>query len=204
MGRIRWVLALMALSLPVEAIAQQPGPLFREPYRKWDIGGGAALRFSQQADAVVPGGAWTGEFGRYWTSHIKTSVAVTTAGQSTSTSAFTAQSWTTRRTTTVPAGLGASATWQFLDNEFVHPYVTAGARFASTSTLTKVYSNGLGYPLVLEDNSPNRIQVRGLIGGGFKSYFGDGRTFMRSELLVAIDPSGTAHAVLQLGVGVDF
>jgi hypothetical protein len=204
MRRFRWVLSLLALSLPVEAIAQQPGTALSEPYRKWDIGGGVALRFGQQDDAVVPAGAWTAEFGRYWTAHIKTSVAVMTAGQTTyASSTFDSQSYTTREIFTRPAGFGAAATYQFLDNEFVHPYVTAGVRFGSTSTSTTISSTRPPYSL-LSNNSPYRIEARQIFGGGFKSYFGNGRAFMRSELLVAIGPGGTTHPVLQIGAGVDF
>jgi len=202
MRRIRWVMALVVLTLPAEAIAQ-PAVAFTEPYRKWDIGGGIALRFGDN-DAVVPAGAWTAEFGRYWTAHVKTSVSVMTAGQTTyAGDTFDSQSYTTREIFTRPAGFAATGTYQFLDNEFVQPYVTAGVRFASTSTSTMVSSARPPYSSLVFD-SPYRIEARPLFGGGFKSYFGNGRAFMRSELLVAVGPGGTARAVLQIGAGVDF
>ena len=46
--------------------------------------------------------------------------------------------------------------------------------------------------------------MRPVIGGGFKSYFANGRAFMRTELLLAIGPNGTPHTILQIGSGVDF
>lgn len=50
----------------------------------------------------------------------------------------------------------------------------------------------------------DRLLIRPVLGGGFKSYFGNGRAFMRSELLMAVDPHGSNHVVLQIGAGVDF
>ena len=83
MRRFRWVLPLMTFwfVLPVEVMAQEPDAAGRQPYRPWDISGGVAIRFGEHDDVVVPLGAWTAEVGHYWTAHLKTSVAVATAGQ---------------------------------------------------------------------------------------------------------------------------
>jgi hypothetical protein len=206
MRSIRAVLVLMALGLPMHAMAQPAGPAVGQPFRKWDVGGGVGIRFGETEDTVVPAGAWIAEAGRYWTPHIKTSIAVMTAGQTT----YNSSSYDPRalrsgytETATRPAGYAASLAYQFFDNEFVHPFVSAGARFASSVTTTKVYSTRSPYQ-TLSTDSTDRLELRPTIGGGFKSYFGDGRAFMRTELLMAVGPHGSPHAILQIGAGVDF
>ena len=208
MGPVCWAVALLALTLPAEAIAQTGFAGDSQPYRKWDIGGGLNIRFGDNQDAVVPLGAWTADVGRYWTPHLRTSVAVMTTRQEVyggpgvfSPSALTA-SYT--EIITQPAGFGASVAYQFFDNEFVHPYVSAGARMATTSTSTDVYSTRSPYGRLLTTTTPARLEARPVVGGGFKSYFGNGRAFMRSELAMSIAPHGATNAVLLIGAGVDF
>ena len=208
MRKTRWVLLALALALPAEAIAQTTAPTAINPFRKWDIGGGLNIRFGDNRDAVVPAGAWTADFGRYWTPHLKTSVAVMTTRQEGygGPGAFDPRAFTTsyREVITRPAGFGASVAYQFFDNDFVHPYVTAGARFATTSTSTDVYSTRPPYGPLLTTSTPDRLEARPVVGGGFKSYFGNGRAFMRSELAVSIAPHGSSNAILLIGAGVDF
>jgi hypothetical protein len=210
MSKTRWVLLSLALTLPAQAIAQPAAPTAREPFRKWDIGGTVAIRFGEKDDPVIPAGAWTADLGRYWTPNFKTSVAAMTAGQTTYDSSpagiYDPRSFTTSytRSVTQPAAFAASATYQFFDNEFVQPYVSASARFASTSTLTQVYATRSPYGLLSATTAPAALEVRPVVGGGFKSYFDNGRAFMRSELLLSVGPHGTAHAILQIGAGVDF
>src|SRR5215470_1824209 len=144
MGLVCCAVALLALTLPAEAIAQTAIAGDSRPFRKWDIGGGLNLRFGDDQDTVVPRGAWTADIGRYWTPHLKTSVAVMTTRQENDggPGVFDPRAFTTGYTKIIthPAGFGASVAYQFFDNEFVHPYVTAGARLATTSTSTDVYS----------------------------------------------------------------
>jgi hypothetical protein len=208
MRKTRWVLLVLALALPAEAIAQTTAPTAIS-FRKWDLGGTLAIRFGENDDAVIPLGAWTAELGRYWTPNFKISAAVMTAGQITyggNSFVYDPRAFTSSQTEhiTRPAGFAASATYQFFRNEFVHPYLSAGARFASTSTETEVYSTRSPYGLLRSSTAPDRLEVRPVVGGGFKSYFGDGRAFMRSELLLSVGPHGTPHAILQFGAGVDF
>jgi hypothetical protein len=207
-GWLRWTLPAAVLALPLNASAQHADVSTGEPFRKWDIGGGLNIRFGDNRDAVVPIGAWTADFGRYWTPHLKTSIAVMTTRQEGygGPSVYDPRAFTTSYSEVVtrPAGFGASVAYQFLDNEFVHPYVTAGARFATTSTSTNVYSTRQPYGLLFNSITPDRLEARPVVGGGFKSYFGNGRAFMRSELVMSIAPHGSANAVLMIGAGVDF
>ena len=197
MTAVRLLAIAGVLALPVAAAAQQVDTSTHETYRRWDIGGGVGLRFGETDDAVVSAGMWLAEAGRYWTPHVKTVFTVTTAGQQ------SYGGYGDAEIVTKPATLGAALAYQFLENEFVHPYVSAGARFASTFTTTQTYSATPPYGELSIVNSPSRLEVRPVLGGGFKSYFGNGRAFMRTELLLVVGPGG-AHAVLQIGSGVDF
>src|SRR5215467_862639 len=208
MRRFRWVLPLMTFwfGLPVAAMAQQPDAV-KQPYRPWDISGGVTIRFGQHDDAVVPAGAWTAEVGRYWTAHLKTSVTVATSGQNNYSGIVydpSASTTSSSESVTGPAALAVSGAYQFFENDFVHPYLSAGARFASASTSTRVYSTRAPYQFLGTFNTPERLQVRPTIGGGFKSYFGNGLAFMRTELLMSIAPHGSPNTILLIGAGVDF
>jgi hypothetical protein len=206
MRKTRWLVVAAVFALPGLARAQTAGA-DRQPYRSWDISAGATIRFGENNDAVVPLGAWTAELGRYWTPHLKTSIAATTAGQRNFGSevydpnAFTSGS---SESVTGPAALAVSGAYQFFDNDFVHPYVSAGARVASVSTSTRLYSTRSPYQSLGTFDTPERLQVRPTIGGGFKSYFGNGRAFMRTELLMSIAPHRSPNTVLLIGAGVDF
>src|SRR6267154_1136287 len=184
MRTIRGVLILLALAIPIHAAAQPIGQM-GEPFRKWDAGGGLGIKFGETNDTVVPWGSWNAELGRYWTSHVKTTVGVMTAGQSTYAGDYLPYIY--RRTETRPAAYSATVAYQFFDNIFVHPYVAAGARFASYSTVTTTYLPRAPYTQTTVTSGP-ALDARPTIGGGFKSYFGDGRAFMRTELLMAVNP----------------
>ena len=102
-----------------------------------------------------------------------------------------------------PAAASGTVTYQFYENVFAHPYVTSGVLLAWLSGTQKTYATSPVYQL-LSTEKFSTIQARPVIGGGFKSYFDNGRAFMRSELLMAIDPHGPPHALLRIGAGVDF
>jgi hypothetical protein len=206
MRQIHLALLLLVLVLPVEAAAQGLDSPGNQPFCKWDASGGLSLRFGEREDVAVPPAGWTAEAGRYWTPHIKTSLAVMTTRQSgyrdysyqppAPTSSYT-------ESVTTPTGYGASVAYQFFENQFVHPYVSVGARVASAYSTTTTYSVRAPYQSVITSTG-TRVEVRPVLGGGFKSYFGNGRAFMRSELLTSIDPHGSPHAILTIGAGVDF
>lgn len=200
MSAFRALFVLLVLALPAGVGAQtlDSGP---QPYRKWDLGGGLGIRFGETADAVVPGGSWNAEVGRYWTSHLKTSVGLMTAGQTSYPGTYVPSF--IQRTVTSPAAYSASVAYQFFDNAFVHPYIVGGARFASHSTASTTYLPRPPYTSSTV-TSPSILEARPVVGGGFKSYFANGRAFMRTELLMAVGPSGPQHAIFTIGAGADF
>jgi hypothetical protein len=206
MRRVRLLLTAVMLALPALASAQRVEHPPDEPFRKWDVGGGLGIRFGETGDAVIPAGNWIAEGSRYWTPHFTTSLLVTTAGQ-TSSDGYQYDPSAFRliysHTTTNPAAYGLAAGYQFFDNAFVHPYLSAGVRFASARITTTVESSRPPYPSATIQAS-DRLLVRPIVGGGFKSYFTNGRAFMRTELMLVVGANGTPHAILQFGSGVDF
>jgi len=196
-----WAVAVL---LTRQLSAQTVNSVAPSPYRAWDAIGGVGLRFGNQEDAVVPGGDWDVEVGRYWTAHLKTSIGLSTAGQEIYSTSTAPQAWITTTAKTGAAGLSVSVTYQFLENAFAHPYVVGGLRFASVSDSIQTRSNMSPYQILSLMTTAAQVQARPIMGGGFKSYFDNGRAFMRSELLLAVSPDGSGHAVLHVGAGVDF
>jgi hypothetical protein len=199
----RMVMTATAVLMSAEAFAQVAAPALEAPFRKWDVIGGVGVRFGEEEDVVVPTGEWNAELGRYWTPHLKTSIALTTTGGGVYGGTYSAQTWTQTEKTPGPAGFAAAVAYQFLENVFAHPYVVAGLRMVSVSEISRTYSASRFEPLSTT-TSPAHLEVRTILGGGFKSYFDNGRAFMRSELALAVGPQGTSHPVLRVGAGVDF
>jgi hypothetical protein len=199
----RMVMTAAAVLMSAEAFAQAAAPALEAPFRKWDVTGGIGLRFGDEDDVVVPTGEWNAELGRYWTPHLKTSLTLSTTGATEYGGTFTSQTFTQTEKQSSGAGFGGTVAYQFLDNVFAHPYVIAGLRIASVSESSRTYS-GSSFRLLSTATSPSHLEGRPILGGGFKSYFDNGRAFMRSELVLAIDPQGASRPVLRFGAGVDF
>jgi hypothetical protein len=197
------VVTAAAVLMAAEAFAQVATSALETRFRKWDAIGGFGLRFGTEADVVVPAGEWNAELGRYWTPHLKTSITLTTSGGGVYCGAYTSQTWTQTEKTAGRAGFAGAVAYQFLANVFAHPYVVAGLRMGPISETTRTYSASSFQPLSTV-TSPARLEARSILGGGFKSYFDNGRAFMRSELALAIGPQGTSHPVVRLGAGIDF
>jgi hypothetical protein len=197
-------LFLAVLGLPIDAFAQQSGSASDQLFRKWDAGGGVGIRFGSTDDIVVPLGDWNAEAGRYWTAHIKTSLGVATTGETVyHYSESSPQGYRVTQDTPRPAALSGTVAYQFYENVFMHPYVTAGGRLAWVSETRQTYSLAQ-YQLPSTETLSTTLQARPVIGGGFKSYFKNGRAFMRSEFLLAVHLHGSPHALLRIGAGVDF
>jgi hypothetical protein len=202
-----WFL-LGILALPATASAQPSTSAAEQPFRRWDAGGGVNIRFGSANDEILPSGGWSAEGGRYWTAHFKTSLGLATFGLATTgTQGYSVQQlprgFKLTETTPQPAAVSGTVTYQLYENVFAHPYVTSGLLLAWLSGTQRTYATSPVYQL-LSTETFSTIQARPVIGGGFKSYFDNGRAFVRSELLMAIDPHGPPHALLRIGAGVDF
>ena len=110
--------------------------------------------------------------------------------------------------------VGASLTYQFFENEWVHPFVQVGAvmDFDRVRTHTWAQSFFTGDPraagnqvIVADENETvpkTSIRGRGVVGAGAKFYVTP-RVFVRTDGRFAVGASGQ-HLALRAGVGVDF
>ena len=224
MSRIAMVVA--AFLLPVHARAQEP-PAAQISLKRWDLSGSIGLLWSKgqdnfpySYDFLDFAGAYGLNTGHYWTNHLKTELGVTLAGSEFVETGETLRvpgfpisyspsgPFVTSRLTT----LSAVGTYQFFENVFAHPYVSAGFRlgwlgehrFRAQGTSTFV-ERGVRYtfnvPMV--DARNTSLLVKPLVAGGFKSYFNE-RTFIRSEILITFGSHGPTDVTFGLGIGVDF
>jgi len=212
------VIAFIAFSAP--AFAQQGAPTVEKlKYHKWDIGGSLGVLAASRSDLGGTGTTgcscdpltWAGNFdvGRYFTQHLKAEAGIL---------------WTARRrfyesnytypqtfpfTSTVrevdPTSISAALTYQFFENVFAHPYVSAGIRVTSFSeeTRTSVYNPNFSAPPTITASSRKFTEARPFVAAGYKSYFNE-RLYMRPEVLVAFDENGASHGTVRLGFGIDF
>ena len=212
------VTALIAFRVP--AFAQQGAPEEEKlKFHKWDVGG--SLGFLAASRSATSGFAssscscdtltWAGNFdvGRYFTPHLKAEAGIL---------------WTSERhfygsddryprsfpiTYTMrevaPRSVSASFTYQFFENVFAHPYVSAGVRVTlfSEQTRTEVYYPNFSVAPTVTMSSRKFTQARPFVAAGYKSYFNE-RLYMRPEVLVAFDENGASHGTVRLGFGFDF
>jgi hypothetical protein len=202
MGRWSWMLIAVTL-MPAAVEGQDANGA--QPYRKWESSAGLQLSFWPNRDTVVRTPAWNVDIGRFWTAHFETSASLTANGEGhydfVSYTPFPG-GWQSVSTLTRPAGLLLSGTYQFYENVFAHPYVSVGAQIGWLET---VHDTTRTNPFsVMTETVARSVEARPFVGSGFKSYFDNGRAFMRSELAVFIDPKGTPHAVIRTGFGFEF
>jgi hypothetical protein len=196
------------------------------PFRSWDFDASVGLHASDAVDSGDDGNlfveSWSattavsGGVGRYWTSHWKTEVGVVNYPRHHDFGQDPIQ---------LPAGFGyafytaqihrrqlvAAGTYQFLENQFAHPYLSAGTRVGFVNihkvrdTTVTVYNGRTAVFSQLPpfDQRETLVQVRPFLAGGFKSYFNE-RAFVRSELSTGFSRRGLSEFVMRLGFGVDF
>jgi hypothetical protein len=220
----------VALALAAGVIASPVGAQSIDqngvPFRLWDFATGVGLHFEDRADTFDMDetyGSWdgTGAFGvqagRYWTSHLKTEAGVLYVAPSEfyGGDAIPFPDGVTRfatyRVRQQVAHVSGALTYQFFDNVFAHPYVSAGARLAigSSHKSREGFATGSSRGGIVTDPIPpvderrTVVEVRPLLAAGFKSYFNE-RAFIRSELAAAFSSRGVTQVSLGLGFGVDF
>jgi hypothetical protein len=223
--RRSFVLAIAAaVCVAAPALAQTPasGALLPD-WPKWDIGGNAGLRwFNPRWVGVNANFDYLDEdpelrlaLGRYWTQHLKTEVAVTRPLR------FDTSDSVLIPASVVPGGAVASVvettrviileptvTYQFLENVFAHPYLSAGVALQWLHTTrdqreVQKLVNGIIYIVPGEESTASSVHGAPFVSGGAKSYF-NRRVYARPEVAVSMDGRGAAHFALRLGVGVDF
>jgi hypothetical protein len=155
------------------------------------------------------------DVGHYWTQHVKTEAGVaflktwddyeyeSTPVQGLPAGGYAILSTSVRMTVLTPA-----LTYQFLENEFAHPYVSIGARIGFLETHVTRYpqtytQNRITYSVPALDRTDMTVAARPVVAAGYKSYFNE-RAFMRSELQASFGADGSPHPALRIGFGFDF
>ena len=221
------ILALAALLIcAVPALAQRVDAQ-GVPYRAWDLDAGFGFHSMASADAGrtdtyfvdwTPSWATSFDAGYFWNHHLKTEVGLVLMPRYHDTereqvvlpgglTGYTYVSSRIRQTQLTLAG-----TWQFLDNTFAHPYVSAGARvavldidaqrepYATVITNTTV-SRYFTIPSIGRDRTD--VRVRPFLAFGSKSYFSE-RTFVRPEMVLGFNDTGLSQIGGRLVFGLDF
>jgi hypothetical protein len=155
------------------------------------------------------------DLGHYWTQHLKTEAGLAFLNtwdnyefesfpvQGLPGGGYSILSTSARMTILTPA-----LTYQFLENQFAHPYVSVGARIAFLETHTRrdpqTYTqNRITYSVPALDRIDMSVAARPVLAAGYKSYFNE-RTFMRTELQTSFGRDGSPHPALRIGFGFDF
>jgi outer membrane protein W len=212
------VTSLIAFSAP--AFAQQGAPESEKlKFHKWDIGGSLGLLAASRS---ATGGfassscscdtlTWAGnfDFGRYFTQHLKAEAGILWTStrhfyESTNSYPQTFPITYTMREVNLRS-VSASFTYQFFENVFAHPYVSAGIRVTlfSEQTRTTVYNPNFSAPPSSTTSSRKFTEAKPFVAAGYKSYFNE-RVYMRPEALLALDENGAYHGTVRLGFGIDF
>jgi hypothetical protein len=155
------------------------------------------------------------DVGHYWTQHVKTEAGVaflktwddyeyeSIPVQGLPAGGYAILSTSVRMTVLTPA-----LTYQFLENEFAHPYVSIAARIGFLETHVTRYpqtytQNRITYSVPALDRTDMTVAARPVVAAGYKSYFNE-RAFMRSELQASFGADGSPHPALRIGFGFDF
>jgi hypothetical protein len=216
---------MLAAGAAAPAAAQVPEfrpsrSLVPAAFPRWDAGGSLGFLGVTGDDARVSWEAWDQKFeyrfdlGYYLTTHLKTEVAVSSSSPTTDyetvslpipgiPAAYAYNTIERQLHTVAPA-----VTWQFRDNTFMHPYVSAGVKIGALEehrhrpAVTQRFGT-VSYPVTALDERNTSILVRPFVAGGFKSYISRS-VFARTELRLGFAQDGVRQVSVGAGVGVDF
>jgi hypothetical protein len=189
-------------------------------FPRWDASGSIGILglAGSETRSSWPDWEQKGEFrfdlGRYWTTHLKTDVAVSATNGwqdyesvrlpvSAPPNTYAFDNINRRLFTIAPA-----VTWQFRENTFMHPYVSGGVKLGILDEHTVRESGPLRIGSASDTVDPftsrqTVLTARPFVAGGFKSYVSRS-VFVRTEGRVAVAQSGMQHLSVIAGVGVDF
>ena len=200
MCRITWAFAFLLVASSSEA-RQLPGS-----FRTWDVSTTAGSFHGQSSSDNSSSGyhddwhdapEWLVTAGHYWSPHLKTEVEFGATGEGDRYS---------QRVISLPGGpaqypasaqdfvrirqASARVAWQFLDNQWIHPYLSAGVSFDQERTRTHVYTP-IFYPDprnpstrvvgTAEHDEPSRTTYRpGLVFGGGAKWYVSAAVFIKT------------------------
>ena len=189
-------------------------------FPRWDASGSIGILGLTGSETRRSWPDWEqkGEFrfdlGRYWTTHLKTDVAISATNgwqdyesvgflASAPANAYAFDRIDRRLFTIAPA-----VTWQFRENTFMHPYVSGGVKLGILDEHIVRESGTLrlgtaSYTVDPFESRQTVLSARPFVAGGFKSYLSRS-VFVRTEGRVAVAQDGMRHLSVIAGVGVDF
>lgn len=217
--------ALLALALvlaPAATEAQNTAPTAAHP---WDVAGLVALVASRPETPDQPGyhdtwlhaGGGALVVGRHLSPHLKLDVELGAAADGrqylqlpVAVPGLVERLYRPAERFVSHREIGAAVTWQFLDNQWIHPFVqggfTADVERTRLRTWPQTYFGSSSRPTIEIPADPlvttSDLRVRAVIGGGAKWYVNP-RAFIRSDARLALGATGQ-HLAFRLGFGVDF
>ena len=210
------VIGVLVLSAPVRAQTSPPAATPGQP--RWDAGGGfslLAVRDEDVGDADDrdgPAGSYQLrlDVGRYWTPHLRLGIYAA-SGPRFRTAAlayvdangrpFPTLIVTNARLVTLSPGV----TYQFRENQFLHPNVSGGVQIGLLRMHRERNPDAVRAPVPVTriDERQSAVYARPFAAAGFKAYF-NRRIFVRPEVLAGFGPGGIRQFTLHLGAGADF
>ena len=222
--RGRWAAAFLTAALlsSTPAAAQAP-PITLTPAspRHWDVSGDIGWFNSRRAEVTDTWDQWydvpaaSASVGRYWTPHIRSDVRVSVAGEGRTfqqdrigSSGELFPRYREHYFRTAAAGIGLS--YQFLENQWFHPFAGGGVEVERQSH--RIVSPELRLPprpgqppLVLPPLTAGptvSYSARPFVATGFKWYVHE-RAFIRSDVKVSIGRDRNIQNTYSAGIGVD-
>ena len=212
------IVATLAATAGAQDIQLRSRSLIPAAFPRWDASGSFGILAITTSDSLDPWDGWEQkadyrfDLGRYWTTHLKTDVALTMSN-----------AWDDYEVLPVPGvprgyvydtidrrlySVAPAVTWQFRENTFMHPYVSGGVKI---NALPEHRHRVPGpYPLgTVSDTVPELderrtvVLARPFVAAGFKSYVSRS-VFARTEWRAALAQDGVRQMSLIIGVGIDF
>jgi len=190
--------------------------------RRWDVAGSVGWLGGNKSELAEEWNSWSDSFatsldvGRYWTPHIKTEAAITFTGEGSVYSYEERFSAENRIPIVIPrehhfriTALSTAATYQFFENTWVHPFLSAGVQFTeererSFPQVPFVRSGSGRLDIAVPPPRQATVfSVRPFASGGAKFYVNE-RGFIRTDLGVAWHDGRVGQVTWRAGIGVDF
>jgi hypothetical protein len=213
-GRISFL--TLALTACVRAAAAQEVTLTPVDPKQWDASISIGWLGGDKHDVAERWNDWYDTFatsvdvGRYWTPNLKTelSATLTSGGTIYSTQQIAGPGrpiFISREHAFDVRALNASATYQFLENAWAHPFLSAGVHVACERerVATFPFVNDPFPPRAPVRDTRTRVDVQPFISGGTKFYVSE-QGFIRTDLSAAFDGRGVSRVWWRVGGGIDF
>jgi hypothetical protein len=212
--------AVVAAEAGAQDLQRRSRSLVPATFPRWDASGSIGFLTARTSDTRTSWGEWDQkadyrfDLGRYWSTHLKTDVAVATSNP-----------WDDYESEVVSIpgvprayayntidrqlhSVAPAVTWQFRENTFMHPYVSGGVKVNVLSehryrNADSYRFNGINDPVPDLDERRTVVMARPFVAGGFKSYISRS-VFTRTEGRVAFAEDGVRQVSLVIGVGIDF